>query len=163
MKRTLALLLAASAMLVAGAAAATAAEPPKAKGPFAGAVSVTLELTKADGSTSTVTFERKKGEKTKPDHVFRGVVHADITVTLKDGSTKQLQYDRGAITAIDASSVTLKRRDGKSVTLGLTSSTRVRDEGQDVPVSDLKAGERAMFFSQGGAAFLIRCISGKKS
>jgi hypothetical protein len=29
--------------------------------------------------------------------------------------------------------------------------------------ADLKSGERAMFFSQGGTAFLIRCISGKQS
>jgi hypothetical protein len=163
MKKMFALGVALAALLTAGALTATAAKSPKAKGPFAGAVSVTLQLTKVDGSTTTVTFDRKKGAKNRPEHLFARVVHADATLTLKDGSTKQLQYDRGRITSISASSVTIKRRDKKSVTLALGSSTRVREKRQDVPLSDLKSGERAMFFSQGGTAFLIRCISGKQS
>jgi hypothetical protein len=35
----------------------------------------------------------------------------------------------------------------------------VREKGQRVPISDLKVGERAMFFSQEGHAVLIRCVT----
>jgi hypothetical protein len=99
------------------------------------------------------------GTERQPCGLLRGVVHADITVTYVDGSTRTFAYDRGEITAINDTDVTLVRRDKKTVTLNYDDSTFVREEGQPGSVSDLSVGDRAMFFSEDGLAKLIRCIS----
>jgi hypothetical protein len=101
-----------------------------------------------------------RGEKPK---LFAGIVHADVSLIKRDGSSDQFAYDRGRITAIDGGSITIQRRDGKSVTLSTGSDTVVREKGQTESVDDLTVGEGAMFFSRGGQAFLIRCISKAKS
>ena len=99
------------------------------------------------------------GTERQPCGLLRGVVHADITVTYLDDSTRTFDYDRGQITAITDTEITLIRRDQKTVTLTYDDSTFVREEGQPGSVSDLSVGDRAMFFSEDGLAKLIRCIS----
>jgi hypothetical protein len=99
------------------------------------------------------------GAERQPCGLRQGVVHADITVTYLDGSTRTFAYDRGQITSITSSEITLVRRDQKNVTLSYDDSTFVREEGQPGSVSDLSVGDRAMFFSEGRLAKLIRCIS----
>jgi hypothetical protein len=99
------------------------------------------------------------GTDRQPCGVFRDTVHADIDVTYLDGSSRTFAYDRGQITSITDTQITLVRRDQKSVTLNYDDSTFVRENGQTESVSDLKVGERAMFFSENGLAKLIRCVS----
>ncbi len=99
------------------------------------------------------------GTDRQPCGVFRDTVHADIDVTYLDGSKRTFDYDRGQITSITNTQITLVRRDQKSVTLNYDDSTFVRENGQTESVSDLRVGERAMFFSEDGLAKLIRCIS----
>ena len=110
---------------------------------------------------------------------FWGTVHAVGTIDYKDASTKSWTWDRGRITALSSSSITLTRRDKVQVTFALTSATAVRNDGASYMVADLQLGlaatvisqdgnavvirrirgEGAMFFSQGGALKLVRCIS----
>jgi hypothetical protein len=76
-----------------------------------------------------------------------------------DGSHQQFDFNRGMITAVGNGRLTLMRADKQSVTLTYDSSTLVREKGGQIgSVDDLKAGERAMFFSQGGALELVRCV-----
>jgi hypothetical protein len=96
-------------------------------------------------------------------HLLRGAVHATIDLIKADGSTDSITYDRGEITAKTSSSITLKRKDGKSVTLATDSSTKVREKRTLATLADLQAGDRAMFFSRDGKAFLIRCITKAKA
>ena len=96
-------------------------------------------------------------------NVLRGAVHADLDLIRADGSTDSLAYDRGEITAKTSSSITLKRKDAKSVTLAVDASTKVRERGQAATLASLQVGERAMFFSRDGKAFLIRCVTKAKS
>jgi hypothetical protein len=91
--------------------------------------------------------------------LLRGAVHGTIELTYVDGSTRTFTYDRGQITSITDTQITLVRRDQKSVTLDYDDSTFVREEGEPASVSDLAVGDRAMFFSEDGSAKLIRCIS----
>jgi hypothetical protein len=90
--------------------------------------------------------------------LLRGVVHGEITVSYQDGSTRQFSYDRGQITSITGSRISFTRADRQSVSLRYDSSTIVREDGHRVPVGSLKAGERAMFFSESSKAVLIRCV-----
>jgi hypothetical protein len=103
-----------------------------------------------------------RGAVKKKPHLLRGAVHATIDLIKADGSTDSITYDRGAIMAKTSSSITLKRKDGKSVTLAVDSSTKVREKRTLVTLADLQVGDRAMFFSRDGKAFLIRCITKAK-
>jgi len=74
-------------------------------------------------------------------------VHADVSLVRADGTTDAFAVDRGRVTAASSSSVTLVRLDGKSVTLGLSSSTVVR--------GTIAVGRPVFAFSRNGTAFRI--------
>ena len=76
-----------------------------------------------------------------------GVVHADVTFTKTDGATFAFSFDRGQVTAASATSVTIKRTDGASVTKSISADTKVRGK--------LAVGGKAQIYSQGGAATTI--------
>ena len=90
------------------------------------------------------------------------VLRADATVLKKDGSTAVVHYERGEITAVSASSITIKGLDGVSTTFAVTATTRVREKGHAAKIGDLTVGERAMVFGKangaGYDALLIRCV-----
>jgi hypothetical protein len=94
--------------------------------------------------------------------ILRGTVRADLTVVKRDGTTVVVHYERGEITAVSATSITIKGRDGKGASFVVTQDTRLREKGKPATISDLEVGDRAMVFgtSKDGTytAFLIRCI-----
>ena len=93
---------------------------------------------------------------------LRGVVRADLTVVKRDGSTVLVHYERGEITALSDTSITVKGRDGKSATFTVTPDTRVRVKRRLATISDLEVGDRVMVFGTNDngtyTAFLIRCV-----
>jgi len=94
--------------------------------------------------------------------ILRGTVRADLTVVKRDGTTVLVHYERGEITAVSDTSITIKGRDGKGATFVVTPETRVREKGAPAKISDLTVGDRAMVFgtNENGIykAFLIRCV-----
>jgi len=90
------------------------------------------------------------------------VLRADATVLKKDGTTMVVHYERGEITAVSTSSITIKGLDGVSATFAVTTATRVREKGHAAKIGDLTVGERAMVFGKangaGYDALLIRCV-----
>jgi len=113
----------------------------------AAALALTCASALADGSTPV------KGP-------FFGTVHATGTITYKDGSQQTWNWDRGKITALTDSSITLTRRDKVQVTFAITSSTVVRNDGGSYTLGDLKVGLAATVISQNGNAVIIRNIRG---
>ena len=91
---------------------------------------------------------------------FAGTVHAVGNLTYTDGSQQTWNWDRGRITALDSSSITLTRRDKVQVTFAITSSTVVRNDGGTHSLGDLKVGLAATVISQDGNAVIIRNIRG---
>src|SRR5579884_2554085 len=91
---------------------------------------------------------------------FAGAVHAVGTLADKDGNAIGVTWDRGKITALSDSSITLTRRDKQQVSFAITSSTTVRNDGGTYQLSDLKTGLLATVVSQGGDAVVIRDIRG---
>jgi hypothetical protein len=94
---------------------------------------------------------------------FRTAVHAEISLWLKDGSTKSETMDRGKVTSISSSSLTITRPDGQSVTFSIDDKTVAREQGQDESLDNVKVGDRLMVFATDGHAFLLRCISHLKA
>jgi hypothetical protein len=78
--------------------------------------------------------------------LVRGV-HTEVSLIKADGTTNSFVVDRGQVTAESATSVTLKRKDGVSVTLGLNADTKVR--------GDIQVEKGAVVFSRGGTAFAV--------
>jgi hypothetical protein len=112
------------------------------------------------GGTASLILTR--GARTLPKLArLKGVVHADVDLIKADGSTDSFTLDRGAVTAETSSSVTLKRKDDQSVTLAVDSNTKVRKQGKPATVSALAVGDRGMFLSRNGTAFLIRVATPK--
>ena len=83
-----------------------------------------------------------------------GAVHADVTFTKTDGSTVACSFDRGQVTAASATSVTIKRADGPSVTKSISAETKVRGK--------LAMGAKAAVYSQAGVAKTI-FVAGPKA
>jgi hypothetical protein len=96
----------------------------------------------------------------QPKGPFAGTVHAVGAVTYKDGSEKSWTWDRGRVTALSASSITLARRDKQQVSFAITGSTLVRNDGGSYTLDDLKVGQAATVVSQSGNAMIIRNIRG---
>jgi hypothetical protein len=98
-------------------------------------------------------------EKTDRVGPFRTAIHADIALSMKDKSTKNETMDRGKVTAINSSSLTIQRVDGKSLTFSLSDKTVAREKGEDESLDSVKVGDRLMVFATDGNAFLLRCIA----
>ena len=75
-------------------------------------------------------------------------VHADVSLVRADGSTNAFSVDRGRVTAASSTSVTLQRRDSKSVTIGLDAGTKLH--------GTIAVGRPVLVFSRGGVAFRVR-------
>jgi len=91
---------------------------------------------------------------------FASTVHAVGTITYQDGSQQTWNWDRGKVTTLSDTSITLTRRDNVQVTFSITSSTVVRNAGATYTLADLKAGQVATVISQNGNAVIIRNIRG---
>ena len=93
------------------------------------------------GSAVAVAGPGKKGK-----GLVRGV-HAEISLVKADGTKDAFVVDRGQVKAESASSVTLLRKDGVSVTIGLTADTKVR--------GDIQVDKGAIVVSRGGTASAV--------
>src|SRR4051812_34841826 len=61
----------------------------------------------------------------RPGALLRRAEHGDLTVRTKDGF-ETVTLDRGTVTAVSATSITVQRPDGQSVTEAIDASTRFR-------------------------------------
>ena len=82
-----------------------------------------------------------------------GAVHADVSLIKADASTDAFSFDRGGVTGASATSLTLKRADGPSVTKTISADTKLRGK--------LAVGGKALVFSRGSAAFAILAAAPK--
>jgi hypothetical protein len=74
------------------------------------------------------------------------VVRGDLTVRAKGGTFVQVHYERGQVSAVSATSITITGPDGKGATFTVTTATKVRSQGKLVAIGDLKTGQNAMVF-----------------
>jgi hypothetical protein len=77
-------------------------------------------------------------------HPFHRPIHFDATFSYLDGSTRALIGDRGSITAVSGTSLTLVRPDGVEVTVAIDDGTCIREGSWEL----LEVGERAAVVSE---------------
>ena len=83
--------------------------------------------------------------------LLRRAEHGDLTVRTKNGF-EQVTFDRGRVTAISATSITITRPDGQSVTKTIDASTRFRGVQS---ASEVKTGKPAVVASKGDTAVVV--------
>jgi hypothetical protein len=74
------------------------------------------------------------------------VVRGDLTIRAKGGTLVQVHYERGAISAVSATSITITGPDGKGATFAVSATTKVRSQGKLEAIGDLAVGQNAMVF-----------------
>jgi hypothetical protein len=81
-----------------------------------------------------------------------GWSHAEINVVIK-GQPHTLTYDRGRVTSVGPSSLTLRERDGSIVTINVSTTTRITITGQPASLAQVRPLEQATSVSiDGGPA-----------
>ncbi|MEO8229971.1 MAG: hypothetical protein ABI628_09445 [Chloroflexota bacterium] len=95
----------------------------------------------------------------RPSGVGR-LVRGDATLLKKDGTTTTVHFERGELTAANASSVTVKGADGVSTTFAIGADTRLRSQGKAIAAGSLKTGDLVLAVGTGSGsnydALLIR-------
>lgn len=82
----------------------------------------------------------------------RRAVHGDLIVRGQDGQFTNVTFDRGEVTAVSGSSITVKRPDGVQVTKQINGDTRFR--GVD-DAGEVVTGKPAMVVSKGDVATVV--------
>ncbi|HVW35429.1 MAG TPA: hypothetical protein VHL53_23055, partial [Acidimicrobiia bacterium] len=80
--------------------------------------------------------------------ILKGAIHGDLLVRAKDGSTRTVTFDRGTVATISASSITVQRPDGVSVTDDLNDQTVFNG----TPKDQLSAGTPVIVVADGPTA-----------
>jgi hypothetical protein len=88
--------------------------------------------------------------------VLKGAIHGDLLVRAKDGSTRTVTFDRGKVTSISASAITIERPDGVSVSKDLNDQTVFNGTPRDnlangTPVIVVSEGQTATHVVSKGA------------
>ena len=90
---------------------------------------------------------------------WRRLVHATVVVDRTEGGLTTIQLDHGTVSAIGATSLTIKEAGGGSVTVTLDDETRVRRDGKKSAITDLKAADEVFVMSRvetaGTVAYLV--------
>ena len=93
---------------------------------------------------------------------LRTTGHLSLTKKTKKHGTVTVLVQRGEVTALSPTSISLKSKDGFSHSYAITDKTKVRERGQTVDLGDVKVGERAMVVAlqtkQGDVARRIGCL-----
>ena len=100
------------------------------------------------GTTPTPSASEKTNKTDKAAHGKKGrkylrknTLHGEVTVQGKDG-VKTIVVQRGAVTAVTATGVTVKSTDGYSLTWTFGDKVRVVQDKKTVATSTLKTGEQ---------------------
>ena len=102
----------------------------------------------ATAAASTSSATATTGVRQRALAILRRTVSGEIELATKHGFVTY-EFDRGIVTSISSSSITVLREDGKSVTEAVTGSTRMPVRG--VPTM----GENVVVISTGGNAVRI--------
>jgi len=94
---------------------------------------------------------------TSPQHpgLMGSTLHGTLTVATDDG-TQVVDVQRGEVTAVSATSITLTSSDGFTATYTTDSDTRVRHDGAAATLADVAVGDTAFVRSTAGTADVVR-------
>ena len=103
--------------------------------------SIAITRAAATGAASPAAAGGKAG-------VLKGAIHGDLLVRNEDGSTRTVTFDRGKVSSVSASGITIERPDGVSVSKDVTDQTVFNGTPRD----QLTTGTPVIVVSEGPAA-----------
>jgi len=124
---------AATAVGTAGVAAATAPDP-------SGSPAPSPTASAPDSGTGAPGRAAQRRARFGHRVLGRGL-HGEFVVRGKDGAYVTVATVRGEVTAVSASSITVKAQDGYTATYAVTAETKVRGKDVDT-MADVKVGDR---------------------
>lgn len=102
----------------------------------------TAALVASDGSLPDQVAPSAAGPRARAGKaLLRRAVHGEVTVRTKDGY-RTLDFQRGQVSAVDGTSVTVRSPDGFTATYSTDKDTKVRRNRQPSSVGDLKPGDK---------------------
>lgn len=89
--------------------------------------------------------------------LLRGFASADLTL-YRNGQTRQIQLDRGVVSSVTATQISITRADGVTMTLTLSAAVRYHQAGTRGPAqaSAVKAGQSVVLVVIGGQVMGVR-------
>ena len=84
--------------------------------------------------------QEKQGEHAKRA-LLKRALHGEVTLAGKK-TTRVIDFQRGNVQQVSATSITLKSTDGFTATYVVTSDTRVRQAGEVGKLSDVRTGDK---------------------
>lgn len=101
--------------------------------------------------------EGRAGAKVRRDFVL---LHTDGVGMKADGTIVEIRTQKGIITAVSATSITLKSPGNYEQTYKIDANTKVREKRQPSTVGDLKTGEMANIHAvKSGADYVAKLIN----
>jgi hypothetical protein len=101
-------------------------------------------------STTTAPGEHA-GRAGRPGYMLHHAVHGDFIIKTKNG-WETITFDRGTVTAVSATSITVHRPDGVSVTKRLDANTRYKGITEATAIAK---GQPAVVISHAGTALAV--------
>ena len=96
----------------------------------------------------------------RPSGPLARAIHGDLIVRGQNGGGfENVTFDRGEVTAVSASSITVKRPDGHSVTKAIDANTKFRGVQS---ASEVKTGKPALVVSKGNTATMVGQPNGER-
>jgi hypothetical protein len=135
-------------LAVIGGGAAAAATATGASRP---AVDLAAATAATPGPSTSPNSGRHAGHAGRLARLARRAVHGDVIVKTKNGY-ETVTFDRGTVSAASASSITIQRPDGVSVTEGLSPTTRYKGISGAIAVA---TGRPAIVISHDGTALAV--------
>jgi hypothetical protein len=86
---------------------------------------------------------------------LRRLEHGQLTFAGRNGD-RTVDIQRGTVTAVSASSISVRSQDGFAATYQVKSTTRIRKAGQQAAISSVHDGDRVLVIASGGVALRIR-------
>jgi hypothetical protein len=96
-------------------------------------------LTEAPAPSASASADDGKRKNGARRHLRKNTLHGETTVQGKDG-VRTIVVQRGAVTAVDGRTVSVKSADGYALTWTLGDKVRVRQDKKKVDVAALKVG-----------------------
>jgi hypothetical protein len=107
--------------------------------------------------------EQAAGDEARRDHprprLHRAIRGELVVPGETEGTFQNVRLDRGVVERVDGATIVIKEDDGTTVEVPTTDETRVRRDGEEASVGDLRAGDHVATVRVEGATKLVRAFS----
>lgn len=123
-----------------------------------GGIALLVPTSASAVDSSVAAVDQDKGVRPAQRRELRQTGHTTITRETKKHGTVTVQVQRGEVTAVSPTSITLRSKDGYTHSYLVTDKTKVKSQRATVELSGLKVGARAQVVAVQDEARRIRFL-----